>query len=274
MTIPEPIREAGSTARPAVQIEFPPPQLPAKVHDTRTYRPKRYSVKELSKAGIQVVTSNSPHFICAVCRTEWQAENRTDGRRPRLSWRCPHGCNGRGMRKNARPIPGQERYIEYRDGQRIQYVNKRWLQDQGWTRHMIQKVLGRPDKTVCMSYHRSPECLYALDRVEALTGAASQYLSPKAMAGRQRREGELLYRTVSGAESLLSKREREILRMLVIERWPERRIAEACGISRQMVSYIKSGLLREITELRVGLPNWLTRWQRKSMASRSKKMHI
>ncbi len=61
---------------------------------TEVIPPKRLSVHELQKAGVEW-DGDLHHlvFVCQQCGIAWTPQLRGFGRMPKGYWKCPNGCN-------------------------------------------------------------------------------------------------------------------------------------------------------------------------------------
>lgn len=56
-------------------------------------RPKRFSVRELAKVGVEIRDPSRVVLGCTRCGHGWSPMLMTGGRLPRGYWKCPEGCN-------------------------------------------------------------------------------------------------------------------------------------------------------------------------------------
>ena len=132
-------------------------------------------------------------------------------------------------------------------------VNKRWLLRSGWTRTMIRRLLGPPDRTVSRKRNPSrPECRYNLQRVDSVMASKAyrDWAARRDAWNRARRASRPKrrpfptfehgipppFRTVYWA---FSKRDRLILRLLLVGGLRQAEAARKIGVSQQTVSRTK-----------------------------------
>lgn len=53
----------------------------------------KYTERELSKVGVEIVDHTQPSLRCKVCGQQWQPMIQPGGTLPRRYWQCPTGCN-------------------------------------------------------------------------------------------------------------------------------------------------------------------------------------
>lgn len=58
-----------------------------------TRRPRRYTVPEMRRAGVEVLDLYRVHLRCMRCGHAWSPNMLAGGRLPRGYWQCDNGCN-------------------------------------------------------------------------------------------------------------------------------------------------------------------------------------
>lgn len=58
------------------------------------YRPKKYTARELKKAGVTLVDERQLHLQCDICGQFWSPMLGEGGKPAKNYWHCPrYGCN-------------------------------------------------------------------------------------------------------------------------------------------------------------------------------------
>jgi hypothetical protein len=148
-----------------------------------------------------------------------------------------------------------------------EWVNKAYLlhRRSGWTRRAIERFLGEPD---LMRENRwgifdaavpgRPECLYSGGRVDAVE-RSPEFLAwlvrqnTSQARPKRRPEGEPAYGFVRGIPDLakpayraLNRRDRQIVRLLLVKGLRQRTVGERLNVSQQTVSRVRLAFLNKM----------------------------
>lgn len=127
------------------------------------------------------------------------------------------------------------------DGLLVASVNRAWLLKRGWTRSMIRRFLGEPDRRIPRrENHSRPECRYEMQRVREAEARPDFWWAPLRLGRRVGRPRKLQREIPAEAVApmgKLSKRDRRIVSLLYQGK-RQREIAARLRVSQQTVSLV------------------------------------